>query len=468
MDSLPPTASVLSGIDLLMNPKKRANSEASSRQSSAGSQGGRGPSGPSGPPDATVRDLYADDAYLAPPPPPPPPPMLLHHQHQSHPAFYKAARPPPPHPHPPAPASVYGSSASSSSYEEDDGDDGDGDDDGDDGDGGGGGDDDDDGSGSGSVQQERRRMSPEQEANAKRDVLYQFDRIERKGVRLPRRFTMDDPLDEMRAELERLKIDRELDISVRFQRKMLMTCVTGIEMLNGKFDPFDVKLDGWSDAMHEQANDYDEVFEELHMKYRGKAKMAPELKLMFMVGGSGVMFHLTSSMFRQSQMPGLEQVMRRNPALARQVQQATMAEMQQQQQQQQPANRGGGGGGGIFGMLSGLMGGGSRSASPPPPPPPPPPQQQQQYQQQQQQPQNVMRGPKHVDEILRDLHRDTFQQQQQNFSRVEIISNASESELGDLPDDAASALLGDPVPAPAPPPQPAARQPRKAAARGGK
>ena len=433
---VPPTAAVLSGIDLLMNPKKRsAGSDIVSIATSLGRKVA---------PDATVRqdDPYDDSvgydapqqAQYAPPPQQqqqaaaPPRPFFYQKPRQQQ--QIGIGRPRATAAGGEDAGSVYSSSASTSVYEGDDGGGDQGDDEDDE-------DDDDDGSA-----QRVRRLSPEEEANQKRDVLYQFDRIERKGVRLPRRFTMEDPLDEMRAELERLKIDRELDVSVRFQRKMLMACVTGIELLNGRFDPFDVKLDGWSDSMHESVNDYDEVFEDLHMKYRGKAKMAPELKLMFMVGGSGVMFHLTNSMFRQSSMPGLEQVMRQNPALMRQVAQATMAAMQQQQQPappppQQP--RGGGGLGGMFGGLMGLFGGGGggggapqqQQQAPPPPPQPRGP---------------AMRGPKHVDDILRDLHRDAFSEQQQSSSsnlhtRVEIVSNASDSELSELPDDAASVLM---------------------------
>ena len=48
--------------------------------------------------------------------------------------------------------------------------------------------------------------------------------------------------------------------------------------------------------MMENVNDYDEVFEELHDKYGESVKMAPELKLISMVAGSGFMFHLTNSL----------------------------------------------------------------------------------------------------------------------------------------------------------------------------
>ena len=451
----PPSAAVLSGIDLLMNPKMRSGSDVASVVSSVSSASSRhsrhsGHSSASShrgghPIEATVANPSTLSTGLPPsfqkmmagPPPPTPRPVQIQQVRAQQYADVTES------------ASAYGDEDEDEDEENEDDDDDNGDDDGYDGNGSGS-----QVSGYGGGRRTSTRMSPEETANAKRDILYQFDRIERKGVRLPRRFTMEDSLDDMKAELDRVKIDRELDVSVRFQRKMLMACVTGIELLNNRFDPFEVKLEGWSDSMHESVNDYDEVFEELHMKYRGKAKMAPELKLMFMVGGSGVMFHLTSTMFRQSSMPGLEQVMRQNPGLARQFAQATvntmqgMPQQQQQQQQQRPS------GGGLFGgLLGNLFGGGNKQQ------PPQQYQQQQQqpeYQYQQQQQQPMMRGPKPIDEILKDMHRGAFpgdssmqhQHQHQNqhkpdySSRIEIVSNASESELGDLPEDTAS-VLGD-------------------------
>ena len=31
--------------------------------------------------------------------------------------------------------------------------------------------------------------------------------------------------------------------------------------LNNKFDPFDIKLDGWSESVNENLSDFDEAFE---------------------------------------------------------------------------------------------------------------------------------------------------------------------------------------------------------------
>ena len=97
---------------------------------------------------------------------------------------------------------------------------------------------------------------------------------------------------------------------------------------NGRFDPFDLKLDGWSEAVNENIDEYDEVFGELHEKYGGKAKMAPELKLLFMLGGSAAMLHMTNTMFK-SAMPGMDDIMRQNPELMQQFQSAAMNSMSQ-------------------------------------------------------------------------------------------------------------------------------------------
>lgn len=268
----------------------------------------------------------------------------------------------------------------------------------------------------------RQQQSDEELLNMKREILYQFDRLEKKGVRLPRKFTLASSYDEMKHEYDRLIRDRETDNSVNFQRKMLLACVNGIEFLNTRFDPFSVQLEGWSDSVHENLNDYDDVFEELHSKYRGSAKMAPELRLLFMLGGSAMMYHITHSMLKSFPMPGMDQVLRQNPQLAKDFARATADTMSQQQQQQS-----GGGGGGMSGLFSMFFGGGggsgsaSGSAYVPPPP---------------QQQQTTMRGPTNVDDILSEIQKSAFVEQE-----IDVVSNDSMSELS-LPEEA-SPLRGD-------------------------
>ena len=148
-------------------------------------------------------------------------------------------------------------------------------------------------------------------------LLNLLDRLDKKGIKSHKKFSMSSNYEEMKQEFERLSSQREMDGSVKFQRKMLIAFVTALEFLNNKFDPFDVRLDGWSENVHEGINEYDDVFEELHEKYKSKAKMAPEIRLLLSLAGSAFMFHLTNTMFKSS-LPGMEDVMRQNPDLMKQ------------------------------------------------------------------------------------------------------------------------------------------------------
>jgi hypothetical protein len=206
------------------------------------------------------------------------------------------------------------------------------------------------------------KLTREQILKKKFELLRKFDMLKKKGARLTKEYTMESSLDEMEGEYETIISEKEKSNSVKFQGKMMMALVTGLEYLNNRFDPFDFKLDGWAESVSENIDDYDDIFAELHEKYSSKAKMAPELKLLFQLGGSAVMLHMTNTMFK-SAMPGMDDIMRQNPELMQQFTQAAVGSMGQNNP-------------GFGNFMSGIMGGqgqqqGQRT----------PPQQRQEYQQ---------------------------------------------------------------------------------------
>ena len=197
------------------------------------------------------------------------------------------------------------------------------------------------------MQREQPRNNMQDEMTEKKEILYQFDRLRSKGVKVPYDFNMNSNIHEMRSSYERIKREREIDASVRFQRKMMMGFVTGCEFLNTRYNPFSVELDGWSEQVHESVDDYDDIFEELHDKYKDSgSNMAPELRLLISLGGSAFMFHLTKKMFSNSQLPKVEEVLQRNPDLMKKFQEASAMEYMRGSQQQS----------GPFGMQSGPSG----------------------------------------------------------------------------------------------------------------
>ena len=163
------------------------------------------------------------------------------------------------------------------------------------------------------------RLSPEEEKKRKMELINKLNRLESKGYNLTKRFTMDNALEEIQQEFDRLVDAKNLEASLRFQRQCLMGVVTGAEFLNGKFNPFDWELEGWSESVHENIEDFDEVFEELYDKYKGRGNMPPEAKLLMSLVGSGFMFHMSNSFFR-SKMSNMDpsDIFRTNPQLAKQ------------------------------------------------------------------------------------------------------------------------------------------------------
>jgi len=163
------------------------------------------------------------------------------------------------------------------------------------------------------------RLSPEEERKKKMDMINKLNRLQTKGYNLTKKFTMDNSLDEIQTEYDRLLDAKNLEASLRFQRQCLMGVVTGAEFMNGKFNPFDWELDGWSESVHENIEDFDEVFEELYDKYKNRGAMPPEAKLLMSLVGSGFMFHMSNSFFR-SKMSAMDpnDIFRNNPQLAKQ------------------------------------------------------------------------------------------------------------------------------------------------------
>lgn len=172
------------------------------------------------------------------------------------------------------------------------------------------------------------QMTKEELLREKFKFLRKLEALEKKGVELSKKYDMESSLQEMQGEYETIMDEKAKSNSIKFQGNMLMACINGIEFLNGKFDPFDIKLDGWGEQVNENITDYDEIFSELHDKYKTKAKMAPELKLLFQLGGSAMMVHMTNSLFKSS-MPGMDDILRENPDLMKSFQSAAVNSMAQ-------------------------------------------------------------------------------------------------------------------------------------------
>jgi hypothetical protein len=175
----------------------------------------------------------------------------------------------------------------------------------------------------------------------KQDLLYKFYRLENKGVKLSKKFNMHSDIVDMRSEYRKIVKDAEVSSSLKFSKRMLLAVVSGTEFLNKRYDPLGIELNGWSESVMENMNDgdYDNVFERLHDKYAGKVNTPPELELMLSLAGSAIMFHMTSTMFKQ--LPNMNDISKQNPEMMQNLMKSMSNMMnqnngnQQQGQQQQ-------------------------------------------------------------------------------------------------------------------------------------
>lgn len=162
------------------------------------------------------------------------------------------------------------------------------------------------------LHRKRRIETPEERRSRSRDAYANLkEMVDKHGIVLTKKFTIDDDPNEMEEEYKMHKNQRDKQNQVKFYGNALLLIVSGIEFLNEKYNPFDFKLKDWSKQVAADKDDYSEVLEELYEKYKDRGgKMAPEIKLVFLIIMSGVTYHLSQTLFGSG---GLNDTIEKNP-----------------------------------------------------------------------------------------------------------------------------------------------------------
>ena len=173
----------------------------------------------------------------------------------------------------------------------------------------------------------------------KMDMLMKLDDLRSRG-HVIRDFDLTSKLLDMKKETFRIQRMMEIKASLKFQQKMLIAVVSAIEYGNKTFDPFGIDLNGWSENVFENVEDFNNVFERLYEKYRKRGEMLPEIELMLTLAGSAFMFHMSNQLFKsvslpQGQMRQLRQTVRSAFNNSQQSQQASPQQNQPTQTQKQ-------------------------------------------------------------------------------------------------------------------------------------
>jgi hypothetical protein len=146
-------------------------------------------------------------------------------------------------------------------------------------------------------EQKRDRDTSQKIRREKAFLLFQLKKLSEKGYNQSKDYNMEDDINDIKDEVSRIKKEIEIEKSIKLARQGLTLVTSLLETGNDQFSHMTgVDLDGWSESINANIEDYDEVFEELYEKYHESVSMSPEIKLLLMVTGSAISFHLTKRM----------------------------------------------------------------------------------------------------------------------------------------------------------------------------
>ena len=199
------------------------------------------------------------------------------------------------------------------------------------------------------------KMNDREKRRKKRAMIKKLEDWYEKGlIKNHSHFGMDSPYDEVEDEYEQAMEDKRRKDGVKLYGHWLTTFINTVEYGNTIFNPFDLNLDGWGEQVSENIDDYEDIFAELHDKYKG-TKMAPEIALLMRIGFSAAVLNFSNKAL-SSAVPGFQDVMKQSPELMRMFTNATVSSMSQASP--------------VFAMANGLM---QEQANKPRGPPPPAP-----------------------------------------------------------------------------------------------
>ena len=173
------------------------------------------------------------------------------------------------------------------------------------------------------------RMTDREKRRKKRAMIKKLEEWYEKGfIKHTSNFNLDSDYDEVEDEYETAMEDKRKKDSVKLQGWWFTTLINSLEYGNAVFDPFGLNLDGWGEQINEDIDSYEDIFAELHDKYKG-GKMSPEVSLLLRVGFSGAVLNITNKALSTAT-PGFNDVIKQSPELMKMFSPATAQTMGQQ------------------------------------------------------------------------------------------------------------------------------------------
>lgn len=180
-------------------------------------------------------------------------------------------------------------------------------------------------------------MSEDDIRKEKSYLLHQFDNKNTNHRYSPKILDMNNSLEEIKNELEYINSKRDMENNMDTWKQGMFLFLNGVVQVNNSYDPFDVDLSDWLKDIHYdlmRKGKFDEVLEELIIKWRGKIPMSAEMKLVGLLGMSLAGNVMSKKQEKRDKLKREQEEQLMEEKIQRNVQ-AQMEKMMQQQRQQQ-------------------------------------------------------------------------------------------------------------------------------------
>ena len=139
-------------------------------------------------------------------------------------------------------------------------------------------------------------MKQQEERQLKMEWLSKLYELYKKGIPLTKNYNMNDSLESMKAEYNMHRSIKQKAKNIEYGQRAIQFLVWTVEMANKNYNPFEFNLDGWSDDVEEDEETYYDILSDLIDKYTdGTGTWPPEIRLIFALGMSGVMYHTNNT-----------------------------------------------------------------------------------------------------------------------------------------------------------------------------
>lgn len=181
-----------------------------------------------------------------------------------------------------------------------------------------------------STNQRHTNLSEQEKRRKKRMMIKRLDDWYEKGlIKNYTRYNIDSPYEDVEDEYETAMEDKRKKDSLKLQSYWLKLAVNSIEFFStSPLNPFGIDLSGFGEQVDEDIDSYEEIFSELHEKWKG-GKLSPEIALLFKLGVTAAIVNFTNKTLSNS-VPGVRDVIKQSPELMKIFTNATAEVMGQQ------------------------------------------------------------------------------------------------------------------------------------------